>query len=1090
MHINFTGGQVTSKPQVLAEPVLVGREKELRDLQGFLNAAIEGKGQAVFVSGEAGVGKTRLVNEFLNLAKKQAVTILTGWCLSKVVVPYFPFFEAFRKYFSAKSEIKDLNVKNWLLGPPQSEKLANLQTVTPQVWKDQTFTAVASALISISTKTPVILFIDDLHWADSASLALIHYLANIVSSEKVLIIATFRTEELAADNDGRPHPLLETIRLMRRQDLIEEINVLSLDETGVSKLVKSMLCSSLQQEFTQKLTEESQGNPLFVVESIRMLYESKSLIQENGTWHLTSTSIGIPQKIKDIILQRLSLLPKCKKNVLEAAAVIGVEFDSTLLAAVLGKDSIEIIEALDSVANDTSLVCCLGQLYSFDHARTREIIYNDISPALQRAYHAKSAEKLEAMSKDDKLLLSNVAFHYAQAGNKSEAVKYALAAGQNALLKWSNKESVDHFAFVLQAVGKEPQYEQEKRIAIEGLGDAYFASDNFAQAIEAYERLADIQPDAAKLRVLRKAIRAASIQGDVCKQKTLIQKAEVITAADRLEAGRILYEKGTVLGGENDWVTGFKLIEDALQVFDEEYALSDAASILPLLGYGAANQGYLERGILAALRSIALYEELGDFRSQIDAYAYAGGTFQACTLYQISNRMLAKAVELNEQLKIMDYVKVIPAYVWWSIGLIGVDLATSISKVLKALEYSEKTDSRLYTGAMYGVLIMAHGLSEDTAGVDKYFDKLMSLPKQILSNGPTQVYLSPAMAVYYCTKKEYEKSNNYFNQSLAVAQLFFPNPFIEASTRQLFAWALGKQGKMEEAKSQLKQAEEIIEVARRRFSHVNIQSSLMTLAKPEVNQTFPIRLDLVNVSTNQGSIIRIENLLVTGLKIVDTSTNCLVQNDEIMFKNHKIGAFEVKTIKLTMQAAKPGAFYLTPTIAYVNELGERKTESVCRTFPQITYKDGNKAILSHTHEPVKIVVNQTALPKPQVEKTELTKFLNFEFETESAKKAFDFLVNSFVQDYMQRRLPLEWSGWRTMMDVIRNAGISKRMVYGVGRRNGRAISELERRGVIEIRVFPKERGRGGRIQKARISYEKEIIARLVDERIIKPANKQ
>ena len=252
------GGGKKLKPGLLAEPVLVGRECELEQLHSLLNLAIEGKGNTVLISGEAGVGKTRLVNEFLNSAKKQAVTILTGWCLSNTAVPYFPFFEAFRRYFSTEPETKKLDIKNLSMGPPQSEKLGNPQIITPQIWKDQTFTAVASTLISISKKHPVILFVDDLHWADSASCALLHYLANIINSEKILIIATFRVEQLADGNNGRPHPLLETLRLMRRQDLIKEITVLNLDEIGVSKLARNMLGSNLQQEFTRKLTEESQ----------------------------------------------------------------------------------------------------------------------------------------------------------------------------------------------------------------------------------------------------------------------------------------------------------------------------------------------------------------------------------------------------------------------------------------------------------------------------------------------------------------------------------------------------------------------------------------------------------------------------------------------------------------------------------------------------------------------------------------------------------------------------------------------------------------------------------------------------------------
>jgi len=104
--IIYVGVVKVLKSRILADPVLVGREHELEELQSFLNSAIAGKGTTVFVSGEAGAGKTRLINEFLNQAKKQEVTILTGWCLSNAAVPYFPFFEAFNAYFSGKENEK------------------------------------------------------------------------------------------------------------------------------------------------------------------------------------------------------------------------------------------------------------------------------------------------------------------------------------------------------------------------------------------------------------------------------------------------------------------------------------------------------------------------------------------------------------------------------------------------------------------------------------------------------------------------------------------------------------------------------------------------------------------------------------------------------------------------------------------------------------------------------------------------------------------------------------------------------------------------------------------------------------------------
>ena len=134
---------------VLAEPILVGRQRELRDLESFLGSAMEGKGKTVFISGEAGAGKTRLVTEFLNRAKMQDVITLTGWCLSNAAVPYFPFFEAFNAYVSIEHEepgTEKLEIKSLLIGPIQAENTGKPQAMSPQVWKDQTFIAVTQTL--------------------------------------------------------------------------------------------------------------------------------------------------------------------------------------------------------------------------------------------------------------------------------------------------------------------------------------------------------------------------------------------------------------------------------------------------------------------------------------------------------------------------------------------------------------------------------------------------------------------------------------------------------------------------------------------------------------------------------------------------------------------------------------------------------------------------------------------------------------------------------------------------------------------------------------------------------------------------------
>lgn len=190
---------------------MVGRERELEGLQQYFDLAAQGKGATVFVSGEAGSGKTRLITEFIDKVKKKGAAVLSGWCLSNAAIPYFPFIEAFNAYFSPSFEEEQLTsfqqpgsnavfgveeeiVKNgpgittWLTGPGQIEKAGKPEALTPQVWKDQAFAAVTKTLHGISAQEPLILFLDDVHWADSASLALLHYISRSIATERVLVL--------------------------------------------------------------------------------------------------------------------------------------------------------------------------------------------------------------------------------------------------------------------------------------------------------------------------------------------------------------------------------------------------------------------------------------------------------------------------------------------------------------------------------------------------------------------------------------------------------------------------------------------------------------------------------------------------------------------------------------------------------------------------------------------------------------------------------------------------------------------------------------------------------------------------------------
>jgi pentatricopeptide repeat protein len=939
------------KAGVLAEPVLVGRERELEELESFLNSTVEGKGKTVFISGEAGSGKTRLVTEFLNRARKQGVTTLTGWCLSNAAVPYFPFFEAFNAYFSGErveestiasrqppeSQAKaykpkrvgpeEFEVTTWLMGPAQAEKLGKPQAISPQVWKDQTFAAVAKTLAAISTQKPIILFIDDVHWADSASLALIHYIARAMNSERVLLLATFRSEQLTADAEGRPHPLVETLRLMKREDLFAEIKIANLSQNDVSELAENMLAGELHRELAAKLAEESQGNPLFVVESLRMLHELGGLIQENDEWRLAHGEIGIPDKIRDIILQRLSSLTRNQRRVLDAASAMGERFDAGLVACVLSLGSPEVIETLDTIAQTTALVCCEGEMYRFDHARSRDAVYGEISPAQKRVYHAKVAEELEAKAEDGKLPCSDLAYHYAQAGNKEKAVGYALAAGKDELSRWSNSQAIKHFEYVLRNIPE--GHAEEKRTALEGLGDAYAANYMYGEAIKTFDELASSETGVVRLRALRKAMDAAFLKGDTDLLPEYAREAEEVAVDDCLEVARFITNRARGWGftGRGDQKMDIADYDMALQIFEEQNSIADVADALWRSGLLCARfEDSQEKGLGRLLRSVALFRELGDVRKEIEATLNTGFAFSIFLgLLPESRREYANVLKIGEKLDVFAELAQASSRVWSFSDESGEKIAELVSQALKGLEYCKKTDVDWIQGSLYATLTNGYSKLGDLKHADEYFDRMMKLPPEILSHYSNVFAVAVSKAVYFAAKTQWKESNQCFEEVLEYSDTTYAYPGQEIMGKANYAWALERQGRVEEARVQQARIQKLSEQVEERFGHANVQLSLMVPRNVQVGEEFEMRLDLVNVARKKGVLVRIEGTILPEFKVFDLPSFCSLQDGSLEMKEKQIGPFQVETIKLKLKATKAGSYGLNPGVTYVNDLGETKT---------------------------------------------------------------------------------------------------------------------------------------------------------------------
>jgi len=933
------------KAGALAEPPLVGRKRELEELESFLNLALNGKGKTVFVSGEAGSGKTRLANEFLNAAINHGVAVMTGWCLSDAQVPYFPFVEAFNtRYTSLETEqpaglteqavpisssepfqsiTEEQGINAWLTASAPNLKTGKTEFVSPQVWKDQLFAGVAKTLHTIAAQTPLVLLIEDIQWADSASLALLHYIARAIhDSEKILVLATYRKEDLISDIEGRSHPLTETMRMMRREELFAEIELSRLARGDVSRIAENMIGGSIQPELVEKLATESNGNPLFVVESLRMLHERKSLVQKDEKWCLAVEEIGVPRMIKDIILRRLACLKYAQRRVLDAASVIGVKFDVELLREVLGMGSLEALETLNVVAHSTSLVNAEENWYKFDHARTREVLYEELAVPLKKWYHSKVAERLE---RNSKLPFGEIAYHYEKAGNEDKAAKFALKAGQAALEQWSDAEAIKHFSFVLKVAGENPKHIEERLSALEGLGDAFYANSMFKESTKVFEDLAEAAKTGfLKLRAYRKAMESAFQYGNTSHLLELTKKSEPYAAESNMEKARIAHSRGRALCLLDKMPESLDDCKAALRIFEEEYSLWDAASAMISVGLDYAMMSMPQKGLAQSLRAIALFRELGDYRWQMEAYWVTGIACGFSLLLGEEAQMHSKIIEIDEGTKMGNFNLLVHAYVGLARSYeLNYDFLSALQYTLKALDYLSKTDSVWAEGRVYMNLWRIYSFIGDLQHAEVYLQRRNKLPVEIDLYKKEDEVMSKA--VFCALKKEWKESNHYFEELFkSLGAQTQRNTRWEIDAKSSYAWALERQGLLDEAKVQRREIVKALKDAEEEFEHANLHASFMVKRELLLNEEFELRKDLVNVGRKPAFVTRIGNLFPANFEVTVLPPSCSMENGALKIAI-RIAPFHCETLKVRFKAIKVGSFAFEPEVVYLDDLERTRT---------------------------------------------------------------------------------------------------------------------------------------------------------------------
>ena len=439
----------------------VGRSEQAEALDRAWKDVSAGAARTVLVSGEAGIGKTRLARELVVRAHEAGAMVLLGPCDEAIEAPYRPWIEALGHLVRYAPDPVLATV-----GPARMAELsrvlpeardrigtAELPTSTdPETERYQLFSAVISLLAAASRVAPVVLVLDDLHWADPTSLVLLRHVVTAGGSPGLLIIGTYRDAEVGVD-----HPLADALAALRREPGVERMGLSGLSDDEVLALVEEAAGADTGEsgaEFAQALYRETDGNPFFAWEVMRHLAESGWAVRgSDGQWGPASeVAVELPESVKEVIGRRVVRLGEAASRLLSTAAVIGAEFELPVLAETAAEAADRVLDDLERAERAGLVRSTAAGRFRFTHAIIRHTLYEALGPTRRALAHAQVADVLERLGWADERP-EELARHWAAAVGPTErtkAIDYGRRAGDHALASLAPEQAAAHYRRVLE----------------------------------------------------------------------------------------------------------------------------------------------------------------------------------------------------------------------------------------------------------------------------------------------------------------------------------------------------------------------------------------------------------------------------------------------------------------------------------------------------------------------------------------------------------------------------------------------------------------------------------------------------------------
>jgi tetratricopeptide (TPR) repeat protein/KaiC/GvpD/RAD55 family RecA-like ATPase len=749
--------------------------------------AVHGEGGLVFIHGEAGIGKTRLVRELGAYARSRGVQVLYGRCPALFrmdgVPPYILWKEVIKDYLETCTPEQLYRVIGYYpaevvkLVPELSQKLRSIPQsfpISPEQEQNRLFEAVSQFITNISRETPLLVVLDDLQWTDPSSLLLLHYLARDVQKTPLLLLGAYRSTDI----DAR-HPLSPVLAELNRESLPQSIHLKRMSLSDVSEMIKNLLeQEDVPSEFCKLVYEKTGGNPFFVGEVVKSLKEEGVIYREENRWEFKEISkIEFPETVKTVIKTRIDRLDKECQNVLTLASFIGNDFTIETMCAVTGIEENKLLELMDELFK-TGLIkerVIRGEgICSFADILVRDVVYEEVSPLKRKKLHGTVGCALEQVyvKKIDEHF-GELALHFLEGGDKDKALGYFLKAGEKSQKMYAYDEAFSYLSHALKLFEEKDGSIEERARITERLGDIETYTGQFDASMEWWDGALTLWTQLGDRKsVSRLHVKMAHafwhVAGDKKKASEHHQMALEILEKEpeNVELANLYEDIGHRLwrSGEPEALSWLQKALDLAKKLGDSRVVAECYDDLGALsgqsGELEKTKGYWEQGLKIALESNSLEAALRLYNN-------------LCTLYWTGEPQ--KAFEDTQKgLELAKKVGDLNLMIWLDGSLSSCYLA--MGEVQKAVSISEdnlamvrRTKNVSFTpNALLGIGQCYLSLGEWNKSL-QYLTEAVDIAKKVEEYGPS-ADANQSLGELLMEMEDYEEAEKCFNESRRICE--------------------------------------------------------------------------------------------------------------------------------------------------------------------------------------------------------------------------------------------------------------------------------------------------------------------------------